>query len=238
MRSSKNRYKIKIFCALLVMGIISFFNLLAAQSPHVVKKSRIYWRQVQEDSSLFMTELRSLIPAIVYDLKYATSSNFTGEKLYGQGTVTFLRRPVAEALKKVEADLAAKGYGLKIFDAYRPYSVTKKMWDLIHDERYVANPAKGSGHNRGLSVDLTIIERSSGKELDMGTTFDHFSDTAHHSFNQLSPEILRNRLLLKQTMEHRGFRALETEWWHYSWPANRTYDVLDLEFNKLLKKNK
>src|SRR4030095_17233680 len=103
----------------------------------------------------------------------------------------------AEALKKVQDDLAEKGYSLKIFDAYRPYRALKKMWDLVHDERYVANPSKGSGHNRGLSVDLTIVELKTGKELEMGTGFDNFTDSANHTFSNLPPEILQNRRLLK-----------------------------------------
>ncbi len=110
------------------------------------------------------------------------------------------------------------------------------MWDLIHDDRYVANPAKGSGHNRGLSVDLNIFNFKIGEELNMGTGFDNFTDTAHHPFKTLSPDILENRKLLKNTMEKFGFKALETEWWHYSWTNDKDYEVLDIYFKKLSKK--
>ncbi|HEY0066958.1 MAG TPA: M15 family metallopeptidase [Flavisolibacter sp.] len=180
-----------------------------------------------------MTELHSLMPGIVYDLRYSTTNNFTGKKLYNQDDHTFLRRPVAEALKKVLEELKQLGYGLKVFDAYRPYRATKKMWELIKDERYVANPAKGSGHNRGISVDLTLISLGTGHEVDMGTGFDNFTDTAHHAFTHLPDSILRHRKLLRQTMEKHGFRALETEWWHYSWPNTKGYEVMDLDFRKL-----
>lgn len=180
-----------------------------------------------------MTELHSLMPGIVYDLRYSTTNNFTGKKLYNQDKYTFLRRPVAEALKKVLEELKQLGYGLKVFDAYRPYSATKKMWELIKDERYVANPAKGSGHNRGISVDLTLIHLSTGNDVNMGTGFDNFTDTAHHAFTHLPDSVLRHRKLLRQTMEKHGFRALETEWWHYSWPNTKAYDVMDLDFRKL-----
>jgi D-alanyl-D-alanine dipeptidase len=200
-----------------------------------VKKSKIYYRQVQADSMQRMMELRSILPAIVYDLKYATENNFTHRKLYKTGAQTFLRLPVARALQKVQNDLNAKGYALKIFDAYRPYTVTEKMWDLIHDERYVADPSKGSGHNRGLAVDLTIINLKDGNELNMGTGFDNFTDTAHHTFKNLPEDILQNRRLLKEIMEKYGFKALETEWWHYSWPNDRNYEVLDIDFSKLEK---
>jgi zinc D-Ala-D-Ala dipeptidase len=182
-----------------------------------------------------MTELKTLVPNIVYDLRYATKDNFTHRKLYENGTQTFLRQPVAKALQKVQDDLNQKGYGLKIFDAYRPYSVTKKMWDLIHDERYVADPSKGSGHNRGLAVDLTIINLKDGMELNMGTGFDNFTDTAHQTFKNLAADILSNRKLLRNTMEKYGFKALETEWWHYSWPNDKNYEVLDIDFKKLGK---
>lgn len=147
--------------------------------------------------------------------------------------VTFLRLPAVRALQKVQAELNSKGLGMKIFDAYRPYSVTEKFWKLVHDERYVANPANGSGHNRGASVDLTIINLQTGKELDMGTGFDNFTDTAHHSFTALSESVLQNRLLLKSTMEKYGFNALETEWWHYSLPQSKRFELLNISFKKL-----
>ena len=130
-----------------------------------------------------------------------------------------------------------QGLGLKIFDAYRPFHVTQKMWELIKDERYVADPSKGSGHNRGLSVDLTLVDLKTGKELNMGTGFDHFTDTAHHNFTALPAEVLKNRKLLKELMEKQGFRALSTEWWHYSWPNDRNYPLLDIRFREFRKSN-
>jgi D-alanyl-D-alanine dipeptidase len=184
-----------------------------------------------------MIELKSVMPSLDYDLRYATNNNFTKKQLYKNGKTTFLRSPAAEALKKAQQELATKGYGLKIFDAYRPYSATKKMWDLIHDERYVANPTKGSGHNRGLSVDLTLIDLKTGKELDLGTGFDNFSDSAGHAFSSLPADVLQNRKLLKETMEKFGFKPLQTEWWHYSWPNDRNYEVLDIDFKKLRKEH-
>ena len=155
--------------------------------------------------------------------------------MHKTGNLTFLRLPVARALQRVQNELREKGYGLKLFDAYRPYAVTKKMWDLIHDERYVANPSKGSGHNRGLAIDLTLIELRDGSELNMGTGYDNFTDTAHHIFKDLPLTVLQNRGLLKETMEKHGFKSFETEWWHYSWPNDRNYDVLNIDFKKLKK---
>ncbi len=129
------------------------------------------------------------------------------------------------------------GLGLKIFDAYRPYSVTEKMWLPVQDDRYAADPKKGSGHNRGVAVDLTLIYLATGEELNMGTGFDNFSDTAHHAFTNLPEDILQNRLLLKKNMEQYGFKALDTEWWHYSLPNAKDFELLDIDFKKLeLKK--
>src|SRR5690606_37409302 len=127
-------------------------------------------------------------------------NNFMKKRMYPANTRhTFLRAPAAWALARVQQELSIQGYSLKIFDAYRPYSVTVAFWEPIKDERYVANPAKGSGHNRGLAVDLTIVETSTGKELDMGTGFDNFTDTAHHAFTKnLSPEVQKARALLKE----------------------------------------
>lgn len=206
-----------------------------AQNIKVVDKTKIYRREIKKDSSNLMVELKEIIPRIVYDLRYATKNNFTATQLYSHDKFTFLRLPVAKALGAAEAILNKKGFGFKIFDAYRPYSTTQKMWELIKDERYVANPAKGSGHNRGLSADLTIIDVATGKELDMGTDFDNFTDTAHHTFNNLPQTILENRRLLKTTMEAQGFKALDTEWWHYTWPNDKGYTILNLSFNQIKK---
>lgn len=206
------------------------------QRPALTNQWSEYRKQVKADSSKKMTELKSLIPGIVYDLRYATVHNFMKRLMYPAGTRhTYLRLPAALALLQVQETLKSRGLGLKIFDAYRPYAVTVKFWELVKDERYVANPSRGSGHNRGVSVDLTIISLQTGRELDMGTGFDNFTDTAHHSFTRLPDTVLQNRTLLKSLMEKNGFRALDTEWWHYSWPESNRFEILDFDFKKLRK---
>lgn len=232
----KFAYKIKIIYIVCLFFNLHLFTTAFAQ-PKVVKKLKEYWQIVKEDSLQKMVEVKSAAPAIVYDLRYATENNFMHYQLYKSGKHTFLRLPVVKALAQIEKELKKQGYGLKIFDAYRPYSVTKKMWDLIHDDRYVADPSKGSGHNRGLAVDLTIIRLADGKELNMGTGFDNFTDSAHHSFKNFPGEVLQNRKLLREIMEKYGFKPLETEWWHYAWPNDRNYEVLDIDFKKLEKKS-
>jgi D-alanyl-D-alanine dipeptidase len=200
----------------------------------VVKKISVYEQTVRENALKKMVELKTMIPGIQYDLRYATTNNFMHEQLYKDGNLTFLRLPAAEALAKVQQDLNEKGLSLKIWDAYRPYSVTVKMWEPIKDDRYVADPKKGSGHNRGIAVDLTIVEMNSGNELNMGTGFDNFSDTAHQDFMNLPDDILRNRSLLKTVMEKYGYTALQTEWWHFFWHDSE-FELLDIPSKKFKK---
>ena len=149
-------YKIEIICRVFTIANILLCTIASAQVKPV-EKTKIYEQQILRDSMQRMIEIKTLIPDIVYDLRYATKKNFTKMKLYPGGHQTFLRLPVVKALQMVQDDLKQKGYALKIFDAYRPYAVTRRMWRLIHDDRYVADPSKGSGHNRGLAIDLTII---------------------------------------------------------------------------------
>jgi zinc D-Ala-D-Ala dipeptidase len=174
------------------------------------------------------------IPGIILDLRYATDSNFLHKKLYPDNTrTTFLRKPAYQALDSVAMDLGRRGLVLVIFDAYRPYSVTEMFWKSVKDERYAANPAKGSGHNRGISVDLTLADAKTHQLLLMPTDFDNFSDSAYQNFNNLDAKRLSNRNLLRQTMEKYGFIPLFSEWWHYSWPETGDFEVLDLSFDQL-----
>jgi D-alanyl-D-alanine dipeptidase len=182
-----------------------------------------------------MIDLQSFIPNIRLDLKYSTDQNFMHQKLYPAITTTFLRKPAAEKLKKIVNELKSRNLNLKIFDAYRPYSITEKMWEKVKDDRYAADPSKGSGHNRGAAVDLTLIDATTGEELPMGTGFDNFSDTAHSDFKNLSPEILNNRRLLKTIMEKYGFKQLSTEWWHFYLPNSSSFELLDISFSGLKK---
>lgn len=113
--------------------------------------------------------------------------------------------------------------------------MSKSFWDLVQDERYVANPSRGSNHNRGMAIDLTIIELSTGRELDMGTGFDNFSDTAHHPFKNLPAQVLNNRELLKTVMQKHGFEPYTEEWWHYTFKSSTSFEVLNIPLKKLAK---
>lgn len=225
--------------ALIIFCMLSGEIIAQDSSSNVIKViSSIaeYKESVKKDTAQKMVNLQKLIPDIVLDLLYGTTNNFMKRVMYDERPhYTFMRLPAAKALAQVQKELKKMGYGLKIYDAYRPYSVTKKFWDLVHDERYVANPAKGSGHNRGIAADLTIIDLKTKKELKMPTGFDNFTDSAHHDFVNLPDSILKNRKLLKETMEKYGFLEFATEWWHYSLPEPEKYDVLDLSFGELKK---
>jgi zinc D-Ala-D-Ala dipeptidase len=181
-----------------------------------------------------MVDIKRIIPDIRLELTYTTPENFMHTILYPPTTTTFLRLPAALALKKVQDALRKENLSLKIWDAYRPYCVTLKMWDLIHDDRYVADPAKGSGHNRGIAVDLTIVSIKDGKELDMGTGFDNFTNSAHQDYIKLSENVLNNRKLLRNLMVENGFAIFPTEWWHYYYSEGQ-FDILDFSFDDLKK---
>lgn len=160
-------------------------------------------------------ELVRLEPSILLDLRYATDNNFVDEQMYDCGRC-FLRPAVARAVAAAHQSLQARGYGFKMFDCYRPRPIQWKLWNKVPDPRYVADPRKGSMHNRGMAVDLTIVD-SLGKELEMGTDFDYFGKEAYHSYSDHADEVTDNRTLLLETMKSFGFRPTSTEWWHYSY---------------------
>jgi len=170
------------------------------------------------DATVFQDSVlwKELTQAMGYriDVRYATTNNFTGAVIYPCGRF-FLRREAANALEKARRVLAGKGYGLKLFDGYRPRPAQQKLWDKVPDRNYVAPPWEGSMHNRGVAVDLTLTDRE-GRELEMGTPYDFFGPEAHSDYEKLPEEVLRRRRVLREVMESAGFRGIRTEWWHFS----------------------
>jgi D-alanyl-D-alanine dipeptidase len=160
------------------------------------------------------TELVRLAPGVLLDLRYATKNNFVETVLYDCGRC-FFRPSAAKAIAAVQMELRKSGLGLKVFDCYRPRSVQYSLWKKVPDPKYVADPKKGSAHNRGIAIDLTLVD-SSGKELNMGTEYDYFGREAHHTFQNLPADVLKNRKLLLNVMAKYGFYHTNTEWWHYS----------------------
>lgn len=181
-----------------------------------------------------LVEISMHVPHVKYNLKYANKNNFTSKRIYPKSThQTFMVKDAVMALRNIAEELEKNDLGLLVWDAYRPFKATVKFWNLIHDERYVANPAKGSGHNRGIAIDLTLYKLSTGKLIEMPTGFDNFSDTAHHDFMAISQSKIDNRDFLKEIMYKYGFQSLQTEWWHYMWSNDRNYQILDIPFKKL-----
>jgi D-alanyl-D-alanine dipeptidase len=150
----------------------------------------------------------------VYDMKYATDDNFLKAKVYDCAEC-FLRLKTVEALIAANKDFMKKGYKIKLFDCYRPLSIQKKMWEIVSNPEYVADPKKGSIHNRGGAVDISIVD-TAGKEVDMGTPFDFFGIQAGHNYTKLSKKVLSNRKYLKKVMVKNGFNSFDSEWWHYN----------------------
>ena len=172
--------------------------------------------------------LRSLSNDFVFDMKYATPDNFLKQAVYDCGEC-YLRKSTAKALVKANEEFKSLGYRIKLFDCYRPLSVQKKMWKILPGTHYVANPAKGSKHNRGAAVDLTLVD-AQGKELDMGTPFDFFGKKAHHTCTTLPKKVLENRKLLKDVLNKYNFKSIFSEWWHYEYRPQMQSKVEDFQW--------
>ena len=167
------------------------------------------------------------ISGIRLDVRYATEDNFMEEQLYPVAKAV-LRKPAAEFLSEAQEDLKERGLELEVFDGYRPYEVTEKMWEPYQDPDFVADPAEGSRHNRGCAVDVTLVDSANGEELLMPTGYDDFTEKAAHDYGDLPEEAIRNRDLLREVMEGHGFAALETEWWHYDCQDWERFEIMDL----------
>ena len=180
-----------------------------------------------------IVDIKDVNPRIIVDMKYATEDNFTKKRLYDSNTC-FLRKSTASKLDAVQRKLEGMNLGLKVWDCYRPLAVQRSLWAILPDERYVADPEKGSRHNRASAVDVTLVD-SQGKQLQMPTGFDDFSPRTDHHYHDLPDQAIRNRELLKNLMEKAGFIPLPEEWWHYDDENWMQFDVTDVPFDDLLK---
>lgn len=175
-----------------------------------------------------MSELVELTPAadgIRAALAYATADNFAGRALYAPSAHCALRPDAARLLRRAVHAARQSGHTLVVFDSYRPSAVQEVFWGILPDARYVADPAVGSNHTRGVAVDLSLLD-ASGQPLDMGTGFDAMCDQSHHDRDDLPAAVQRNRQILLGIMLHAGFRALATEWWHYELPDAQRYALI------------
>jgi D-alanyl-D-alanine dipeptidase len=191
-----------------------------------------YQEVIKKSPNKQLVNLEKEIPALFFDIRYATKNNFTGEQIY-QLPRAYARKPVAEALKKIQAELKPKGLSLKIYDAYRPYKATVKFYEVYRDTTYVASPYRGSRHNRGCALDLTLADAKTGNEIKMPTEFDSFKKEAWPSTPVADPEARANRKLLIDIMQKHGFKVNSSEWWHFDFVGWQQYEVLDIDFEEL-----
>ncbi len=181
-----------------------------------------------------LIELSKLDSAIKLDVRYAASNNFMHRPMYSQARA-FLQKPAAEALLRAGKKLRRQGYGLLVFDGYRPWAVTKKFWDENPPEKhnFVADPQKGSKHNRGCAVDLSLYDMKTGKEVAMPSPYDDFTEKAYPKYAGGTKTERRMRDLLRRAMEREGFTVNEYEWWHFDYKDWDKYPITDLPFEQL-----
>lgn len=188
---------------------------------------------LSQDNELI--NLESYVPNVVLDIRYATTNNFTGEQIY-QVARAYARKQVADALKSAQKEFNDKGVGIKIFDAYRPYAATVKFYEVYKDTTFVASPYRGSRHNRGCAIDMTLIDLSTGAELQMPTGYDAFVKEARPTAVVKNEIVRKNRALLIEVMSKYGFRVNSAEWWHFDFKGYSKYSVLDISFEQLEEK--
>ncbi len=163
-----------------------------------------------------LVEISRACPGVVVELRYATTRNITGKPIYPPGSRALLRRSVADRLNRAQEFVRARGFSLKVWDAYRPAWVQKVLWNAIRNPAYVVQPSStGSLHNWGAAVDVTLVDVR-GREARMPTDFDAFSEAARYDYKGRDPEIAFNLSTLKRAMAEAGFRHIRDEWWHYS----------------------
>jgi zinc D-Ala-D-Ala dipeptidase len=215
-----------IAAAPLTRGQQSPASTSAAEPPHEEGTFR------QPD----LVELIKLDPTIKLDIRYATANNFLGRPVYNEARA-FLQRPAAEALRRAHRALRKQGYGLIIHDGYRPWSVTRMFWDATPEDKkiFVADPAKGSRHNRGCAVDLSMVDLKTGKVVEMPSAYDEMSERAHINYQGGTSEARRLRDLLRAAMEGEGFAVYEPEWWHYDYKDWQSYAILNISFSEIGK---
>ena len=215
-RAGMYRGALLLLCALCAAGMVH------AQPVRDVRMARDLVEVVTLDSTIHL------------DIRYATPKNFMGRQMYSSARA-FLQRPAGEALVRAHKALQKAGYGLLVFDGYRPWTVTKQFWDATPPalRKFVASPVKGSKHNRGCAVDLSLYDLKSGNEVEMPTPFDEFSSRAAGSYQGGTPQQRRMRSLLRTAMLAEGFTAEPSEWWHFDYRDWRRYPLLDVPFESL-----
>lgn len=191
----------------------------------------VYSAFMEFDDRMGLVRVLDVCPGVRVDLRYATDDNFFGARLY-DGTDAWLLAGAARKLCIAAASAMQRGYSLVILDAYRPLSVQALMWDILPDSDFVAPMSRGSIHNRGAAVDVTLAG-ADGAEVAMPSGFDEFSERASHRYAGGDPGTLANRDTLRYCMELAGFKPYEAEWWHYIDPECRDSPLLDIPLSRL-----
>lgn len=220
---------VELLVILIMMSLSSI-----AQNKYGLKATTLpeYKQSLKTSPEKELINLETFIPDIKLEIRYATTNNFTGEKIYNLARA-YARKPVAEALKKAQAEFKKQGVGIKIFDAYRPYKATVKFYEVYHDTTYVASPYRGSRHNRGCAIDMTIVDLKTGKEIEMPTEFDSFKKEAWPTTPVKDHVIKKNRDLIISVMEKNGFKVNASEWWHFDFVGWKKYEVMDIDYEEL-----
>ena len=200
----------------------------------IISDLSTYEAQVAADNNNALIEIKSLIPNIVLDIRYATTNNFL-KKVFYKEAKAFARLPVVVALQKAQAELNKQGIGIKIYDGYRPYSVTVQFYESFPDSLYVASPWSGSRHNRGCALDMTLVKLKTGKELKMPTPYDSSIEASWADAPVKNKRTLKNRELMKSVMAKYGFTVEPSEWWHYNYNGWANYPLMDIPFEVLQK---
>ncbi len=215
--------RIRFIIALLLITLLVFFqhcNLAEAVNSEVKKSDLVLVEDYSKD--------------FIIDMKYATCDNFVGKTLYPSPTCV-LTKGTLDKLIKANNIVKKQGYSIKIWDAYRPLSVQKIMWEATPNKNYVANPYRsGSKHNRGAAVDVTLVDKS-GRELKMPTEFDNFTAKASPNYKGMTAEQRKNLNILSKAMKSSGFRALSHEWWHFEDIDYNNYKIQDVPLSKFDK---
>jgi D-alanyl-D-alanine dipeptidase len=223
----------KLFALILVWT--SFVGLQGQSCGlKVVNTLEGYRQKVVENPENELVEIIKAIPSIKLDIKYATKDNLVHQRVYKQAR-SFARKPVVEALQKIQAELNTQGLGIKVFDGYRPYAVTCLFYAAIRDTTFVAAPWHGSRHNRGCALDLTLINLKTGKELPMPSGYDETTERSFHDYTGGTEEERKNRAILREVMTKHGFAIYKYEWWHYDFIGFERFDITDIPFEELGK---
>ncbi len=219
-RFKKNKLSFSVFAFFLFITITS----CGVKPPHEEGNFR------EAD----LVELIKLDSSIHLDIRYATSNNLVGRPVYSEARA-FLQRPAAEALVRVNQKLKPLGYGLLVFDGYRPWSVTKLFWDITPDssKQFVADPKKGSKHNRGCAADLTLYDLKTGKEIEMTGVYDEMSERSYPNYAGGTEQQRKMRDLLRSNMESEGFTVYDYEWWHFDYKDWQLYGIGNIPFEKI-----